>query len=117
MDKITDVFLNWQVLLISFVAFAILGVVRAVGTRKNAKGEIIGGWAQTRCFQIGLPVYPYIITMGLVFLPGIPMPEAVTSTLAVKLLYGVYSGWLSGFSFQLVKNVLKKSGLSEDIQR
>lgn len=116
MDKVTEVFLNWQVLLISFAAFAVLGVVRAMGTRKNAKGEVLGGWAQTSYFQIGLPVYPYIITMGLVFLPGVPMPEVVSSTLAVKVLYGVYSGWLSGFSFQIVKNVLKKTGLSENLQ-
>jgi hypothetical protein len=110
MEKITEVFVNWQVLLLSFAAFAILGVVRAMGTRKK-DGKVVGGWAQSRWFKMFMPVYPYALTLGLVFVPGIPLPKLVTETLAVKVLYGIYAGWLSGFSFQLVKNVLEKAGV------
>lgn len=108
MDKIADVFANWQVLLISFAAFAVLGVVRAVGTKKDAAGKVVGGWAQSKPFQALMPVYPYVLAMGLVFIPGVPLPDLVTKTLAVKILFGIYAGWLSGFSFQVVKSVLEK---------
>jgi len=108
MDKITTVMASWEVLLISFAAFAVLGVVRAIGTKKDKDGKVAGGWAQSRPFQALMPLYPYVLAMGLIFIPGVPLPELVTKTLAVKLLFGIYTGWLSGFSFQVVKSVLEK---------
>jgi hypothetical protein len=110
MDKIMEVFLNWQVLLVAFAAFAVLGVVKNVGTKKK-DGEVVGGFAASKWFKKFMPVYPYLLTTGFCFIPGVPLPEMATKTLAVQILFGIYAGWLSGFSFQLVKSVLKKGGL------
>ena len=107
MEKIVDVFVSWQVLLLSFAAFAVLSVVRKIGTRKEGS-KVVGGWAQSRAFKLLLPAYPYVLTLGVVFVPGVPLPEVASETVAVKLLFGIYAGWLSSFSFQLVKNVLEK---------
>jgi hypothetical protein len=108
MSKITEVLLNWQVLLIALVVSAVLGVLRAIGTKKDSTGKVIGGWAQNRYFQMFLPLYPYVLSVGFVFLPGVSLPDLVVKTLAVKVLFGVYAGWLSGFSFQVVKSILEK---------
>lgn len=113
MDKITEVFLNWQVLLVAFAAFAVLGVVRNVGTKRK-DGKVVGGFAQHQIFLRLLPLYPYVLALGFCFIPGVPLPEIVTKTLAVKILFGIYAGWLSGFSFQLVKSVLAKGGVKVD---
>ena len=107
MDQITDVLINWQAFLISFAAFAIIGVIRAVGTRKK-EGKVVGGWAQSRVFKMLLPVLPYLITFGIVFLPDAPLPEQVTASVTVKILYAIWAGWLSDKTFQIVKRVLEK---------
>ena len=107
MSNITEIFVNWQVLMISFAAFAVLGVIRQIGTKKDENKVAIGGFTQSKWFKMFTPVYPYLLTMGAVFIPGIPLPEKVTATLAVKLMFGIYAGWLSGFSFQVVKKVLE----------
>jgi hypothetical protein len=107
-DKIVNVLVNWQALLVAFASFALLGVVRAVGTRKDKDGKVIGGFSQNRWFQMFLPVYPYILALGAVFAPGLPLPVELSKTLAVKILFGIWAGWLSGFSYQLVKKVLEK---------
>jgi len=111
MSKIPDVFLNWEVLLISFAAFAVLGIIKNIGTKKDKDKKIIGGFAQHQLFNRLLPLYPYVLAMGFCFIPGVPLPDVVTKTLAVKILFGIYAGWLSGFSFQLVKSVLAKGGV------
>jgi len=106
-----DIFLNWQVLLISFGAFAVLGVVRKMGTKYEGDKEtnqIIGGFAQHRWFKTFLPVYPYLLAGGLCFVPGIPLPDKVGATVALKLLYGIYAGWLSDKSYQLISSFVYK---------
>ena len=108
MDKIVDVLLNWQIFLLAFASFVVLGVIRGMGTKKDKDGKVIGGFAQSRPFQMFLPLYPYAITLGIVFIPGVPLPAEVTKTLAVKILFGIWAGWLSGFSYQLAKKVLEK---------
>ena len=111
MEKITEVFFNWEVILLSFTAFAVLGVIKAVGTRKGSKGKIIGGFAHSKSFKMFTPVYPYALALILCFVPGVPLPKIVTGTLAVKVMFGVYAGWLSGFSFQIIKKVLEGVGV------
>lgn len=112
MDKIADVFINWQVLLISFGVFAVLGVLRALGTKKDPKtGEAIGGWAENTWFRRFLPVYPYLLAGGIVFIPGVPLPEMVGKTLAVKVLYAIYAGWLSDKVYQVIKHYLEERGV------
>lgn len=108
MTKLTEVLLNWQVVLIALVVYAILGVLKAIGTRKDSTGKVVGGWAQNRYFQMLLPLYPYVLAIGFVFLPGVCLPDLVVKTLAVKFFFGVYAGWLSGLSFQVVKSILEK---------
>lgn len=107
MGKIVEVFINWQVLLISFAAFALLSVIRSVGTKKLPDGRISGGFAQSAPFKMFLPVYPYVLTFIILFIPGAPMPEVAEKTPALQVIYSIYAGWLSGFSFQLVKKVLE----------
>jgi len=106
--KISDIFLNWQVLLISFATFALLGVIKSIGTTKDKDGNIMGGVAQHKWFQTFLPAFPYVMALILCFLPGVPLPEIVTKTIAVKVLYSVYAGWLSDKSYQLITNVIDK---------
>jgi hypothetical protein len=108
LDKITDVLVNWQALLLAFSAFAILGTIRAMGTRKDKDGKIIGGWAENKHFHAALPIIPYVITVGVVFIPGMPLPELVKGV-AVKVLFGIWAGWLSDKSFQVIQTILKKS--------
>ena len=107
MEKIVDVLVNWQALLISFASFALLGVIRAIGTRKDKDGKATGGFATSRWFQMLLPLYPYLLTVGFVFAPGFPLPAELSKTMAVKILFGLWTGWLSGFSYQLAKKVLE----------
>lgn len=115
LDQLSDVFVNWQVLLVSFVAFAIVSVLRQAGTKKDKDGVIVGGWAENRYFKVLLPVLPYFLAIGLIFIPGVPLPDVVMKAspklLAVKILYGVYAGWLSDKSYQVVKKVLEKFGI------
>ena len=106
--KISDIFLNWQVLLISFATFALLGVIKSIGTSKDKDGNIVGGMAQHRWFQTFLPAFPYVMSLILCSLPGVPLPDIVTKTIAVKVLYSVYAGWLSDKSYQLITNIIEK---------
>ena len=106
-----EIFFNWQVLLISFSAFTVLKLVRKVGTKLEGGktgGAPIGGFAQHRTFRTFLPVYPYILAMGLCFLPGIPLPEQVSATIALKVMYGVYAGWLADKSYQVIDGIVQK---------
>lgn len=122
LDQLTDVFFNWQVLLISFAVFTLISLVRQIGTRKIA-GTITGtvvlsGWAESGWFKAWLPVMPYALAIGLIFLPGIPLPEVVVKSapklLVVKFLYAIYAGWLSDKSYQVVKVLLEKVGIIEE---
>ena len=64
-----------------------------------------------------LPLYAYLVTLGLVFIPGVPLPAALGKTIAVKVFFGLWAGWLSGYSFQVVKKMLEKGfGMSFDPQ-
>lgn len=115
MDKITDVLLNWQVLLISFAVFALLGILRALGTKKDPKtGEAMGGWAECTWFRRFLPIYPYLLSTGIVFIPGVPLPDQVGKTLAVKIMYALYAGWLSDKVYQIIKHYLEERGVHLD---
>lgn len=111
LDKLTDVLINWQVILLSFAVFAILGVIRAVGTKKDKDGKVIGGFAENTWFKRFLPVYPYLFSLGIVFVPGVPLPEIVGKTLAVKILYGIYAGWLTDKVYQIIKKFLEERGV------
>lgn len=111
MDKIADVFLNWQILLISFCTFIVLTTIKRLGTRKNGDKKITGGFAHSKPFKMMQPVFPYPISIGLCFIPGVPLPELVTSSLAVKIMFGLVAGFLADKSFQVVKNILEKAGI------
>jgi hypothetical protein len=110
-SNILDVFINWQVLLLSFGVFAILGTIRAVGTKRDPKtNEAIGGFAEWTWFKRFLPIYPYILSLALVCIPGIPLPAIVTTKI-VRFLYGVYAGWLTDKVYQVIKNYLDERGI------
>jgi len=109
MDKFVDIFINWQILLISIAAFAVMTVVRKIGTRKNKEGKVIGGWAEHRYFKMFMPAYPYVLTLALVFIPGVPLPAIVGKTVAVKILFAIWCGFLSDKVYQIVKNFLEKA--------
>jgi len=110
MDKIVDVFLSWQLLLISFCTFIVLSTVKRVGTKKDGK-KVVGGFAHSKPWKMLQPVMPYPISVGLCFIPGVPLPELAVSTIAVKVLFGLVAGWLADKSFQVVKNALEKAGV------
>ena len=108
MDEFRQVFLSWQAFLLAFGAFTVLGIVRQIGTKRNKDRKVIGGWAESRLFKMFLPVYPYLLTLILIFVPGIPLPEKLSGTLATKILYALWCGWASDKSFQIAKNVFEK---------
>lgn len=108
MDKITAVMASWEAFLLAFAAFAIIGVVRQVGSKKDKDGNVVGGFAQSRPFKMLLPVYPYALTLGAVFIPGIPIPEKVGAALGAKILFALWAGWLSDKVYEIVKKVLEK---------
>jgi len=108
MDRITTVMASWEAFLLAFAAFAVIGVLRQVGTRKDANGNVTGGWAQSRPFQMLLPVYPYVLTLGAIFIPGTPIPAAVGTAIGAKILFALWCGWLSDKVFEIVKRVLEK---------
>ena len=115
LDTISDVLVNWQVILLSFAVFIVLGVIRAVGTKKDKDGNPVGGFAENTWFKRFLPVYPYLLSTGLVFLPGVPLPAVVVKTMAVKILYAIYAGWLSDKVYQIVKHYLDERGIHLDV--
>lgn len=108
MENITAVMASWEAFLLAFSAFAVIGVIRGIGTRKDANGKVVGGWAQSRPFQMLLPVYPYVLTLGFIFIPGIPLPAKVGTALGAKILFALWCGWLSDKAFEIVKRVLEK---------
>lgn len=108
MEKITAVMASWEAFLLAFAAFAVIGVIRGVGTRKDKDGKVVGGWAQSRPFKMFLPVYPYILCLGFIFIPGIPIPEKVGTALGAKILFALWCGWLSDKAFEIVKRILEK---------
>lgn len=107
MDKIVDVFVNWQAFMLACVSFIVVGLLRGLGTTKDKDGKVIGGFAQTRPFQMFLPLYPYLITLGAVFIPGVPLPDGLSKTIAVKIFFALWAGWMSGYSFQVIKKILE----------
>jgi len=107
MDKIQHIFISWQSILAAFVVFVIIKLLRSVGTKNDKNGKK-SGFAENKWFKMFLPVYPYILSSGLVFIPDFPIPIELKSTLTVKLMFAVYIGWLSDKSFQIVKQVIKK---------
>lgn len=108
MENITAVMASWQAFLLAFAAFAVIGVIRGIGTKKSSLGKITGGWAQSRPFKMLLPVYPYIVTLGFIFVPGTPIPEKVGAALGARILFALWCGWLSDKAFEIVKRVLDK---------
>jgi len=108
MEKITAVMASWEAFLLAFAAFAIIGVIRRAGTKKDKDGNVVGGWAQSKPFSMFMDFYPYIFCGGMVFVPGIPLPEKLEATIGAKVLYAIYCGWLSDKSFAIVKRVLEK---------
>jgi hypothetical protein len=108
MDKITSVMASWEAFLLAFAAFAVIGVLRQVGTRKDSRKNVIGGWAQSRPFKMLLPIFPYVICLGVIWIPGIPIPEKVGTAMGAKILFALWCGWLSDKAFEIVKRVLEK---------
>lgn len=111
MEQIKEFFLNWQALAAAFGSFILLGLIRQVGTRKNKAGKVTGGFAQSKWFNAFTPLYPYILAIGMVLL--LPMPKVVVElgkkAFMAKILFGLYAGWLSGYSFQVIKKFLENA--------
>jgi archaellum biogenesis protein FlaJ (TadC family) len=118
MEKFVAVFVSWQAIFLAFVSFIVLQLIRKVGSKMDAEtGAKTKGLAQHRSFQMFLPLYPYLITLGLVFIPGTPIPEVMGTTFAVKIFFALWCGWISGFSYQIVKKILEKGfGMDFDPQ-
>jgi hypothetical protein len=107
MNEISHIFVSWQSILSAFVVFALIKLVRKVGTKTSEDGKK-SGFAENKWFKMFLPVFPYVLSSALVFIPDFPLPTEVKATLTVKIMFAVYIGWLSDKAFQIVKQVLKK---------
>jgi hypothetical protein len=109
-DRFLDVFLNWQSVLMSFGVFVVVGLVRKIGTQVDGKGAVVGGFAQNKLFRMLLPLYPYALATMFCLVPKAPLPDVVKISAFTKILYGLYTGWLSALSVQLIKGILEKAG-------
>jgi hypothetical protein len=109
MTQIVNVLFSWQVFLLAMCLFAVIKAVRAMGTQKDSQGKVVGGWAESRIFKMFLPIYAYLISLGIVFVPGLPMPNEISSTVAAKVLFSIWCAWLSDKAYQVVKNIMEKS--------
>ena len=109
MEQIKAFFINWQALAIACGSFVMLGLLRSILTKRDEAGKIIGGIAQNKWFKAFLPVYPYVISVLLAF--AIPMPDVIVELgkkgIMARVLFGLYAGWLSGYSFQVIKKILE----------
>lgn len=109
MDKVLttliNVFFSWEALLIAFAVFAVLQALRKVLTRKDLDTGSLTGVAQNRWFRLFLPMYPYALALGLVVIPGVPFPQQI-QTLAAKILFAIWAGFLSDKSYQIIKRIL-----------
>jgi len=109
MEKIAEVFISWQILLISFCTYIVLSTIKRLGTKKDGD-KIVGGFANSKIWEMLQPLFPYPIAIGIVFIPGVPLPELAVKTLAAKIMFALVAGWLADKSFQVVKKVLEKAG-------
>lgn len=110
MGKLTDVFLSWQIVLISFCTFIVLSTIKRLGTKRDGQ-KIIGGFAHSKPWKMLQPLFPYPLSIGLAFIPGVPLPDMATKTLAVQIMFGLVAGWMADKSFQAVKNILERAGV------
>lgn len=112
MEKITEVFLSWQLLLVSFCTFIVFSIVKRLGTKRDDTGtKIVGGFAHSKPWKMLQPVLPYPISIGLAFIPGVPIPEMAAKTIVMKVIFGLMAGWMADKVFQIVKNILEKAGV------
>lgn len=109
MDKLFDVFVSWQVVLISLCTFILLSLLKRMGTKKDG-AKVIGGYAHTKTWKMLQPIFPYPIAVGLCLIPGVPLPLAVTS-IAAKIMFALVAAWMADKVFQIIKNVLEKAGV------
>jgi hypothetical protein len=111
MEQIKELFVNWQLILVAFGSFILVSIIRSAGTRKDVDGKVTGGYAQNKWFLSFVPLYPYILAILLTFL--LPLPKMVVELgkkgIVVKILFGCVAGWLSSYSFQLVKKILENA--------
>ena len=110
MEKIVDVFLSWQIILISFCTFIVLSTIKRVGTKKDGK-KVVGGFAHSKPWKMLQPIFPYPISIGLCFIPGVPLPQMAETSVATKIMFALVAGWLADKVFQIVKGVLQKAGV------
>ena len=110
MDKIIELFMSWQIVLISFCTFIVISTVKRMGTKTDG-GKVVGGFAHSKPWKMLLPISPYPISIGLCFIPGVPLPEMANSSIATKVLFALIAGWMADKVFQVVKGVLEKSGV------
>jgi hypothetical protein len=112
MDKITEVFLSWQLLLVSFSTFIVFSTIKRLGTIRSEDGtKVIGGFAYSKPWKMLQPVLPYPISIGLTFIPGVTIPDIAGETFIMKIIFGLMSGWMADKVFQIVKNILERAGV------
>ena len=110
MEKITEIFLSWEIFMISFCTFIVLSTIKRMGTKTEGT-KVVGGFAHSKSWKMLQPVLPYPISVGLVFIPGVSLPAVATETMAVKIMCGLLAGWMADKVFQIVKNILEKAGI------
>lgn len=113
MSKFSDIFLSWQIILISFSTFIILGTVKRLGTKvdKDDKKKVVGGFAHHPIWKSLQPILPYPISVGICFMPGVPLPGPATTSLATQIMFGLVAGWLADKVFQIIKKILMNAGV------
>jgi hypothetical protein len=115
MEQLSQIFLSWQALITAFAVFVVVRIAKTLGTTRDEKGQPIGGYARTRTFRTVLPVLPYIVGLGLVFLPKLPLPELVVQqagrTITVKILFALYAAFISDKIYTIIKSMFESKGL------
>jgi hypothetical protein len=109
LDKTIEFLLSWQFIFLSLVIFGFVKAVGLMGSKKDATGKWSGGLYENCWFQRLAPIFPYVVGVGLVSIPGVPLPEEFPTGWGPKILFGLAAAIMSDKTYQIINNLLFKN--------
>ena len=110
MEKIVEVLVTWQFALVCVVTSGLIATIGRIGSKRSPDPLVkarIGGLKDAVWFQRINPLLPYVVAVGLVCIPGIPLPETMPAGWGAKILFGLAAAAFSGEVYTAVKKLIK----------